>query len=77
MIRRGTREIKRSTKGESYIAAGLVLDHKKVGCPPCDTVYLSLYRGGKVDLFLAITPEEAEIIGRVLVAAVARSAQGA
>ena len=64
--------MKRSTKGDSCIAAGIVLDHRKVGCPPCDTVYLSLYRDGKADLFLAITPEEAQIINNVLVAAVAR-----
>lgn len=62
MKRKGLKEVRRSTKGNTYIAVGKVLDYKKVGCPECDTVYLQLYRDSKEILFMAVTPEEAVII---------------
>lgn len=66
MKRKGLREVKRSTKGNTFIAVGKVTDNKVIGCPECDTMYLSMNRNGKEDLFLAITPEEATIIGKLL-----------
>lgn len=69
-MRKGIREVRRRTKGNTYMAAGVVTDHKTVGCPPCDTVYLQLYRDGKEQLFLAVTPDEAEIISQLLHATV-------
>lgn len=66
MKRKGLRELRRSTRGNTYMAVGIVLDHKKIGCPPCDTRYLQLFRDGKELLFLAITPEEAAILRRLL-----------
>lgn len=65
-MRKGIREVRRRTRGITYMAAGVVTDHKAVGCPPCDTVYLQLYRNGREQLFMAITPEEAEIIAQLL-----------
>lgn len=69
-MRKGIREVRRRTRGNTYMAAGVVVDREAVGCPPCDTVYLQLYRDGKEQLFMAITPEEAEIIAQLLEATV-------
>lgn len=65
-MRKGIREVRRRTRGNTYMAAGVVKDHLVVGCPPCDTVYLQFYRNGEEQLFIAITPEEAEIIAQLL-----------
>ena len=64
--RKGIKELGRSTKGNSYIAVGKVTDYKKVGCPKCDTLYLQLFRDGEEVLFLAMTPEESQIISDFL-----------
>jgi len=72
MIRKGIREVRRSTKGDTFIAVGTVIDHKKIGCPECDTIYLQLSRDKKEVLFMAITPEEAIIISHMLDAVVFR-----
>lgn len=69
-MRKGIREFRRKVKGDSYIAVGVVTDHKKVGCPPCDTVYLQLHRDAEEVLFMALTPEEADIIARLFHAVV-------
>lgn len=61
-LRKGLKELNRQPKGNSSVSSGLVLNHKQVGCPDCDTIYLSLKREGKEVLFMAVTPYEAEII---------------
>lgn len=66
MKRKGLHEIRRSTKGNTFIATGIVTDNKAIGCPECDTVYLQLYRDDKEVLFMAITPEEAILISSML-----------
>jgi hypothetical protein len=70
MIRKGLKEVRRSTKGNTYIAAGIVTDQKAIGCPECDTVYLQLHRDGDGTQTLCVTPEEAIIICNALEAAV-------
>lgn len=72
MKRKGIREVRRSIKGNTYIAVGHVTDHKKVGCPECDTIYMQLTRDDKEVLFMAITPEESVIISHMLDAVVFR-----
>jgi hypothetical protein len=63
---KGLREVKRSTKGNTFIAVGNVTDHKKIGCPECDTVFLRFNRDGKDSLLIYVTPEEATIIAKLL-----------
>ena len=64
--RTGIDEYVHQDKGNSFIAAGRVTNHRKVGCPKCDTIYLQLHRDGAEVLFLAMTPEEASIISHQL-----------
>ena len=72
MNRKGLREVKRSTKGNTYIASGVVTDQKAIGCPECDTIYLQLHRDGDGTQTLCVTPEEAVIICNLLESAVFR-----
>lgn len=64
-----------SVRGNTSIIAGIVTDHKKVGCPPCDTVFIRLTRDGKETLFMAVTPEEAGIIAGLLTSAGIKAAE--
>lgn len=73
--RKGVHEIRRSTKGNTYIATGIVTDHNKVGCPEVDTIYLQLTRDDKELLFVAVTPEEACVISKMLDQTVFRGAK--
>ena len=66
MHRKGIVEYRRSEKGNTYISVGSVIDPKAIGCPKCDTIYLQLVRDDKEVLFMAVTPEEANIIGGLL-----------
>ena len=66
MNRKGLKEVRRSTKGDTYIATGLVVDNKAIGCPECDTIYLQFHRDGEGTQTLCITPEEAVLISTML-----------
>jgi hypothetical protein len=64
--RKGIHEVRRSTKGNTYFATGIITDHRKVGCPDVDTIYLQMVRDEEESLFLAVTPEEATILSKML-----------
>ena len=66
MKRKGIKELARSTKGNTYMAVGRITNHRVVGCPPCDTLYLQLTRDGHELIFIGVTPEEAEIISNLM-----------
>ena len=66
MKRKGLHEVRRSTKGDTYIATGIVTDHKTIGCPECDTIYLQFHRDGDGTQTIYLTPEEAVLISSML-----------
>lgn len=76
MTKKGLRELRRFPRGNTYMAAGVVEDHKKMGCPNVDTVYLQFSRANKPTT-LCITPEEALIIVSLLSDVLRRMAKGA
>jgi len=70
--KKGLKEFRRRTKGNSHIVSGDVVDHEVIGCPPCDTVFLRLIRAGKEVLLMCVTPEEALLISSLLTETVAK-----
>jgi len=73
--RPGTMETDISVKGNTTLSAGIITNHKKIGCPPCDTVFLRFTRDEKEVALLAVTPEEAGIISGLLTSAGIKAAQ--
>lgn len=66
MKRKGLREFRRSTKGNTFFATGYITNQKAMKCPSVDTIYLQFHRDGEGTQTICLTPEEAVIISKML-----------
>lgn len=72
-MRKGTEQLFKAIAGKSSITSGVISDHAKVGCPPCDTVYVEFHREGERDQIICLTPDEGLLIAEMLKHAVHHS----